>query len=250
MRTVLGMVTPRVLGGLSRFQRTQGLEAEDLARTLVQQESKIVDAFPAGIASYVRDDDTADLASTLRPRAPPKVFRVVSDRATKVRDEVDAEKRVPWPHWALAIAALAGLLWALIASQDYGNREVATVGPAIQRVFLLPSPNDEVAYITRPDQYWKSIGPSRNEFVNRVVYNGRGETLGTVRDLQVGPEGKPEAAIIRVGRYLGLGEKVVAVPYSALRLEQRDGESRVVINLAKDAFQSAPQYEEATTRER
>ncbi len=251
MRTVLGMVTPRVLSGLSRFQRAQGLDADGLARMLVAQESNIVDAIPAGLPSYFRDNDNADMASTQRPLVPPRVFRVVSNQATKVRHVNDAEKGVPWPHWALAIAALVTLLWVLIPSQEYGQREAAAVSNhPIQRVFLLPSPSDKIAYITQPDQHWKSIGSSRNEYVNRVIHNARGETLGNVRDLQVGPDGKPEAAIISVGRYLGIGDKIVAVPFSALRLERHDGVNRVVIDLAKDALQSAPQYEEATTRER
>jgi len=50
-----------------------------------------------------------------------------------------------------------------------------------------------------------------------------GENLGTIRDVLIGPDGKAAAAIINVGRFLGIGEKEIAVPFTALRVD-RQGE--------------------------
>ena len=101
----------------------------------------------------------------------------------------------------------------------------------------------KTVYITRPAANWVSIGASPNDYVDREIYNARGESLGTVRDLLVAQDGRAAAAVIRVGRYLGIGEKDIAVPFTAIRVEQRNGNPHMVIDLMKDALQSAPAYE-------
>ena len=144
----------------------------------------------------------------------------------------------------LALAALGALLWALLPHDDNDGTQTASVtNNTPEQSRLLPSTNGKIVYFARPERTWVSIGSAPNDYVNRVIHNARGEPLGTVRDVLMGPDGKATAAVISVGRYLGIGDKVVAVPFSALRTEQREGDRRIVIDIVREALQSAPQFE-------
>ena len=51
------------------------------------------------------------------------------------------------------------------------------------------------------------------------------------------------AVIVNVGRELGLGDKDVAIPFTALQLEQGDTGRRIVVDAAKESLQTAPAFE-------
>ncbi len=244
VQTLLGLITPLVLGGLRRVQRASGLDAEGLAEMLSDQKDNIAEAIPAGLSSYLRKSGISDVPDPQRPSMTSDVKHVASSVATKARSEANAAKTVAWPYWALAVAALGGLLWALLPrSEDHSNDVAAVSSVPGERSMLLPGTNGKVVYITRPNASWRSIGPAHNEYVERTIYSPRGEAIGTVRDLLVGPDGKAAAAVINVSRYLGIGDKVVAVPFTTLRVEQHAGDRRLVVDLVKEALQTAPQFE-------
>jgi len=100
----------------------------------------------------------------------------------------------------------------------------------------------KLTYLTTARDDWTSIGTSPNEYTNQEVYNGAGENLGTIRDLLVGPDGKAAAAIINVGRFLGIGDKDIAVPFSALRVERHGDSRRIVVDAMKESVQAAPTF--------
>ena len=50
------------------------------------------------------------------------------------------------------------------------------------------------------------------------------------------------AAIVNVGRFLGIGGKDGALPFSALQLEQRDNTPRIVVDATKETLQAAPTF--------
>jgi sporulation protein YlmC with PRC-barrel domain len=63
-------------------------------------------------------------------------------------------------------------------------------------------------------------GQRSSRIVGTTVYNDRDERIGTVDDLIVGQDGRISEAVLSVGGFLGLGAKLVAVPYDQLRFEQ------------------------------
>lgn len=246
VQTLVGVVTPFVLAGLWRVQRAQGLDADGLARVLVEQKDNITSAIPDDLSSYLRRSGHPEGASAQRPPAQPEAQRAVSAITSSARRESDGAKSMSWPYWALALVALGGLLWALIPNQESEKSKTVSVSnESADRPAFVPATAGSVTYILRPEANWRSIGASSNEYVSRAIYNARGEELGTVRDLMMGPDGKAAAAVISVNRYLGIGDKVVAVPFTALRTERREGNPRLVVDLVKEALQSAPQYENA-----
>jgi len=143
---------------------------------------------------------------------------------------VSASKAKPqaanWAYWVLPLLALGGLLMYMLSS---GRQTVEPVRTSENRAIYLTSVPDS----------WVSIRGRPNDYVNQDIYNRAGDKLGTIKDVLVGADDKVTVAIINVGRYLGLGDKDVAVPHSAL---QRDGTRRIVIDATRENLQAAPAF--------
>ncbi len=80
-------------------------------------------------------------------------------------------------------------------------------------------------------------------FVGAAVQNDQGETVGDVNDLVFDRSGRISTVVLGVGGFLGMGEKNVAVPYSALKFKPGKDDARIiVVELSKDALKAAPVY--------
>jgi PRC-barrel domain len=84
--------------------------------------------------------------------------------------------------------------------------------PGAERTTAEPG---ETGRLRRTHEAWRSI-----RIVGLSVYNDHDERIGSVDDLLVGQDGKISEAVLSVGGFLGLGAKLVAVPYSELRFEE------------------------------
>ena len=58
----------------------------------------------------------------------------------------------------------------------------------------------------------------------------------------VDKEGRVTALIIGVGGFLGMGEKDVAIPFSALHASEKNNKWYLVLNTTKDALKTAPGF--------
>ncbi len=61
-----------------------------------------------------------------------------------------------------------------------------------------------------------ATGYRTSKVVGATVVNEANDTVGTIDDLIVTPSEKVPFAVLSVGGYLGLGKKLVVVPYSSL----------------------------------
>ena len=76
---------------------------------------------------------------------------------------------------------------------------------------------------------------------NKVV-NLRKEGLGTIEDLMIDIDsGRIAYAVLSFGGFLGLGDKLFAIPWSALKVEA--AEKRFVLNISKDLLEQAPGFD-------
>jgi hypothetical protein len=80
-------------------------------------------------------------------------------------------------------------------------------------------------------------------YQNRDIYNHAGEKIGTIKDLLVGPDGRIHAAVVGVGGFLGIGEKDIAIPLTAMQMERRDDGTRFTIDVGRDTLQTAPSFD-------
>ena len=54
--------------------------------------------------------------------------------------------------------------------------------------------------------------------LNRAVLNNKGEEVGEINDLIISRNGKVEQIILSVGGFLGMDEKLVAMPFKPLKV--------------------------------
>jgi len=81
-----------------------------------------------------------------------------------------------------------------------------------------------------------------SDYYKQSVYDNHDNKIGDVNDILLGKAGKIEAVIIGVGGFLGIGEKSVAVPFSSLKVTEKNGSRYLVIETTKEALESAPGY--------
>ncbi len=88
------------------------------------------------------------------------------------------------------------------------------------------------------------------------------EEIGNIENVLVDHQGNPVAVVVNVGRFLGAGERLVAIDWSRISLadhddhmsegrQMRDREHTVVVDATRDELEDAPEFDpEAWERER
>jgi hypothetical protein len=69
-----------------------------------------------------------------------------------------------------------------------------------------------------------AAGYRASELIGSSVVNDRDERIGSVDDLMIGCDDRVLVAILQVGGFLGLGGKLIAVPYESLLLKAGGGQ--------------------------
>jgi sporulation protein YlmC with PRC-barrel domain len=83
-------------------------------------------------------------------------------------------------------------------------------------------------------------------FIGQSVHNTAGEIVGNVNDLVFDRQGRINAVVLGVGGFLGMGEKSVGIPFSALSINTgKNGERVVVVALSKQDLVQAPGFKAA-----
>jgi sporulation protein YlmC with PRC-barrel domain len=83
---------------------------------------------------------------------------------------------------------------------------------------------------------------SISTYYNEDVYDTQDNKIGDVNDILLDKDGRVSTVIIGVGGFLGVGEKDVAVPFTALKMAEKAGDRYLVINATKEALEKAPGY--------
>ena len=78
--------------------------------------------------------------------------------------------------------------------------------------------------------------------VGNDVCNQKGEDVGDIKEIMLDMRnGKVGYAVLSFGGFLGMGEKLFAVPWGALTLDTKN--KRFVLNVEKDRLKHAPGFE-------
>lgn len=79
--------------------------------------------------------------------------------------------------------------------------------------------------------------------VGATVKNGQNETVGSIDDVYVDPNGSAKSVVISVGGFLGVGARHINIPWSAVKVQREGDRSLVVlINATKDSLKAMPEY--------
>lgn len=83
---------------------------------------------------------------------------------------------------------------------------------------------------------------SAKTLVGNDVYNTEGEALGGIEDIMLDMRsGRVSYAVLSFGGFLGMGQKLFAVPWEALELDT--SEKRFVLNVEKERLKDAPGFD-------
>src|SRR6267143_1974158 len=85
-------------------------------------------------------------------------------------------------------------------------------------------------------------GTTVTNFYKQNVYDPSDNKIGEVDDVLIDKEGRVTALIIGVGGFLGMGEKDVAIPFSALHASEKSNKWCLVLNTTKDILKTAPGF--------
>jgi len=100
-------------------------------------------------------------------------------------------------------------------------------------------PADQPKFITQQSDQENLV----SKWMGQSVYNQADENVGDINDLVVSANGQIDAVVIGVGGFLGIGEKNVAVPFSAIQsATDSDGNTKLVVQYSKDELNTAPDF--------
>jgi hypothetical protein len=148
--SLLGALAPVVMGVLGREQRTQGLDAQGLARMLNDQKDNIAHALPTGLASELGStglltgiaDRLGEGVSTVGQAARTAGAETVRTASVASTTAADTTRRSTsgassWLRWLIGLLVLLALIW--LAYHFLFRREVEeavapTTAPATQNL--------------------------------------------------------------------------------------------------------------------
>lgn len=137
---------------------------------------------------------------------------------------------------ALALALAAAMFVPTAHAQTSGT--TTDRAPATQQ-----KRTSDGATIVRVDVARVALGHRASKLVGATVVNSADESIGKIDDLVVNPHDKVTYAIVSVGGFLGVGSKLVAVPFDSLRPVK---EERLMLSGAtKEALKALPEFKYA-----
>jgi len=116
------------------------------------------------------------------------------------------------------------------AASAYAQPQQAPSPPAPGTTTLLPG----------RDMPAPTASGDTRKLIGRTVKNAQDETIGEIKSVYIGPDGKVDSLIVGVGGILGLGEREVRLAWSDLKVSN-NGE-KVVLDITKDELKAKPEY--------
>jgi sporulation protein YlmC with PRC-barrel domain len=109
-----------------------------------------------------------------------------------------------------------------------------------------------VAFGQSATQGMQSVPPQSvtvTDWYKQSVYDPSNNKIGEIDDVLLSPDGKVAALIVGVGGFLGMGEKHVAVPFSAVKHTAKDGRVYLTLDATRNALEAAPglKYDRSST---
>jgi hypothetical protein len=93
-----------------------------------------------------------------------------------------------------------------------------------------------------------TVDPNDVEVIlGKSVRSSAGEDMGRLVDVVVDREGRPRAAIIDFGGFLGVGSRKIAVEWSSLKFaHDKDKGDVITVQLTRDEVKGAPEFKEGS----
>ena len=91
-------------------------------------------------------------------------------------------------------------------------------------------------------QTFASSPVKASSIIGTDVVNPKGESLGDVKEVVIDPRtGKVAYAVVSFGGFLGMGEKLFAIPFSAFKYDVTKND--YVLDVSKERLKAAPGFD-------
>jgi len=79
--------------------------------------------------------------------------------------------------------------------------------------------------------------------LGKDVVSATGEKMGPIVDVLFNGAGKPLAAVIDFGGFLGVGTRKIAIDWSALLFDMGDKKNVIALDISRAQLEAAPEYQ-------
>jgi sporulation protein YlmC with PRC-barrel domain len=144
----------------------------------------------------------------------------------------------------LAVAITCPALAQTSAPSSQNRSPAALAAPATHDTSGRPTANGYTTPSARNGVMTDNGGMRTSKIVGSSVYNDQNQKIGSVDDLVIGPD-KTLRAVVSVGGFLGMGSKLVEVPFDRLQFgnTKSSSDNRVVMpGMTKEQLTSMPDY--------
>jgi hypothetical protein len=124
---------------------------------------------------------------------------------------------------------------------------LATAAIAAATVFTVPvvlaQGTPQTVQLVKVDIVKVSTGYRASKVLGASVVNEAGDTVGKIDEIIVGSDGKAPFVVLSVGGFLGVGDKLVVLPYEQMRT---DGKKIMLPGATKDSLKALPDFKYAS----
>jgi len=111
-------------------------------------------------------------------------------------------------------------------------------------VFVLAQGAPQTVQLTKVDVVKVATGYRASKVIGVSVVNEANDTVGKVDDIIIGQDGKSPFVVLSVGGFLGVGTKLVVLPYEQLKAVEG---KMLMPGATKDALKALPEFKYASS---
>jgi len=120
---------------------------------------------------------------------------------------------------------------------------LATATALAMPMLVLAQGPPQTVQLTKVDVVKVATGYRASKVIGSSVVNETNDTVGKVDDIIIGEDGKSPFVVLAVGGFLGMGDRLVVLPYEQLKA----AEGRIVLpGATKEALKDLPAFKYAS----
>lgn len=131
----------------------------------------------------------------------------------------------------------AALLGALLGLGGAALAETAPAAPPAPEAKSGPPPSTAATPAVEPVDKHQVVA-----ILGRPVFGAEKQQIGTLADVLVDGTGQPQAAVLDIGGFMGLGQRTIAVHWNLLHFSPADQKAPITLSLTLDQIKAMPEY--------
>ncbi len=116
---------------------------------------------------------------------------------------------------------------------------VAAAATLAMPAIVLAQGAPQTVQLMKVDVLKISTGYRASKVIGSSVVNEAGDTVGKIDEIIIGPDGKAPFVVLSVGGFLGMGDKLIALPYEQMKA---DGKKIMLPGATKDSLKALPEF--------